>query len=565
MAPDSEAPNHHLHHQHAYESFASVSPDFDDIDAGSGKSESVPSRPERDWDGVKVEEVDVPDRRGWRKLMAYVGPGFLVSIAYIDPGNFESDLQAGARYQYQLLWVILLASGFALIIQSLAANLGVVSGKHLSEHCRSEYPRSINLGLWLLAEVAIVASDIPEVIGSAYALNMLFKLPVWVGVLFTGLSTLMLLALQQYGVRKLELLIAFLVFTMAACFFIELGYASPPVDSMLVGLVIPKLEGPGATGLAVSLLGAMVMPHNLFLHSALVLTRKIPRNKSSIKDACQYYLVESGFALFLSFLINVSVISVSGAVCSSSNLSDENRDSCTNLDLNRASFLLRNVLGRWSFQLFAIALLASGQSSTITGTYAGQYVMQGFLNLQFQPWLRNLFTRSVAIIPSLVVALIGGSAGAGKLIIISSMILSFELPFALIPLLKFTSSTTKMGPHANSTTVTYVTWVIGFCVMSINIYFVSSALWDWILHSSFSTVSLIFLGLSGVVAILVYLGAIIYLALRQDKEVTYLLSEGDYEVDGGDGDTEAPRTSSELELHALLDSLDSKDSGQPRQ
>ncbi|KAG6543804.1 hypothetical protein Mapa_014644 [Marchantia paleacea] len=559
MAPDSEA---HLHHIHPYE-FANISSDFDDVD--TGKSEQrLPSKPDREWDGVKVDEVDVPDRRGWRKLMAYVGPGFLVSIAYIDPGNFESDLQAGARYQYQLLWVILLASCFALIIQSLAANLGVVSGKHLSEHCRSEYPRNINLGLWLLAELAIVASDIPEVIGSAYALNMLFGIPVWAGVLLTGFSTLMLLALQQYGVRKLELLIAFLVLTMAACFFVELGYASPPLGDMLTGLIVPKLDGSGATGLAISLLGAMVMPHNLFLHSALVLTRKIPRNTSSIKDACRYYLVESGFALFLSFLINVCVISVSGAVCSSKDLSEENRDSCSNLDLNRASFLLRNVLGRWSFQLFAIALLASGQSSTITGTYAGQYVMQGFLNLQFQPWLRNLLTRSVAIVPSLIVALIGGSAGAGKLIIISSMILSFELPFALIPLLKFTSSTTKMGPYANSLMVTSVTWVIGFCVMLINIYFVSSALWDWILHSSFSIVSLILLGSSGVLGILVYLGAIIYLAIRQDKEVTYLLSEGEIESDGVDlGDAEASGNSGDLELHGLL-SFDPKDSAQPQ-
>ncbi|BBN17001.1 natural resistance-associated macrophage protein 2 [Marchantia polymorpha subsp. ruderalis] len=560
MAPDSEALSHHVH---PYE-FANTSSDFDDVD--TGKSEQpLPSKPDREWDGVKVDEVDVPDRRGWRKLMAYVGPGFLVSIAYIDPGNFESDLQAGARYQYQLLWVILLASCFALIIQSLAANLGVVSGKHLSEHCRSEYPRNINLGLWLLAELAIVASDIPEVIGSAYALNMLFGIPVWAGVLLTGFSTLMLLALQQYGVRKLELLIAFLVFTMAACFFVELGYASPPLGDMLTGLIVPKLDGSGATGLAISLLGAMVMPHNLFLHSALVLTRKIPRNTSSIKDACRYYLVESGFALFLSFLINVCVISVSGAVCSSKDLSEENRDSCSNLDLNRASFLLRNVLGRWSFQLFAIALLASGQSSTITGTYAGQYVMQGFLNLQFQPWLRNLLTRSVAIVPSLIVALIGGSAGAGKLIIISSMILSFELPFALIPLLKFTSSTTKMGPYANSLTVTSVTWVIGFCVMLINIYFVSSALWDWILHSSFSIVSLILLGSSGVLGILVYLGAIIYLAIRQDKEVTYLLSEGEMEIDGVDMiDAEASRNSGDLELHGLL-SFDPKDSAQLQQ
>ncbi|CAM6106189.1 unnamed protein product [Calypogeia fissa] len=550
------APDPHL--DHIYE-FANSSPNYNDIDFTNTPLPTL-KWGNRDWEGAQADEVEVPDKRGWRKLMAYVGPGFLVSIAYIDPGNFESDLQAGAKYKYQLLWVILLASGFALIIQSLAANLGVVTGKHLSEHCRAEYPRFVNFVLWMLAEVSIVASDIPEVIGSAYALNMLFHLPVWIGVLLTGCSTLMFLALQQYGVRKLEVVIAFLVFTMASCFFGELGYAAPSAGDILKGLVVPKLEGSGATELAISLLGAMVMPHNLFLHSALVLTRKIPRTLSGIQDGCRYYFVESGLALFLSFFINVCVIAVSGSVCSSPDLSPENQESCNNLDLNRASFLLKNVLGRWSFQLFAIALLASGQSSTITGTYAGQYVMQGFLNLQFQPWLRNLFTRSVAIVPSLLVALIGGSAGAGRLIIISSMILSFQLPFALLPLLKFTSSTTKMGPHANSKVVTVITWIIGFAVMVINIYFVSSALLQWLLQSSISTRTRVLLGLSGVAGILVYLGAIIYLALRTDREVTYLLSDIENFPEGILSDEDVSGESSEVELHGLLKPSDKKDS-----
>ncbi|CAH2040390.1 unnamed protein product [Thlaspi arvense] len=409
-------------------------------------------------------------KKSWRNLFAYMGPGFLVSIAYIDPGNFETDLQSGAQYKYELLWIILVASVAALIIQSLAANLGVVTGKHLAEHCRIEYPKVPNFILWVLAEIAIVACDIPEVIGTAFALNMLFKVPVWCGVLLTGLSTLILLALQQYGVRKLEFLIAFLVFTIAACFFAELGYAKPNTSEVLHGLFIPQLKGDGATGLAISLLGAMVMPHNLFLHSALVLSRKIPRSVngiklfsclwikwqcfpttdgdrhqigrkkmatstmillwflkillneglSSLQEACRFYMIESGFALLVAFLINVSVISVSGAVCNSSNLNQDDQQNCENLDLNKASFLLKNVLGSWSSKLFAIALLASGQSSTITGTYAGQYVMQGFLDLRLKPWIRNFLTRCLAIIPSLIVALIGGSAGAGKLIIIAS-------------------------------------------------------------------------------------------------------------------------------------------------
>ncbi|KAF2321492.1 hypothetical protein GH714_000111 [Hevea brasiliensis] len=370
-------------------------------------------------------------KKSWKNLFAYMGPGFLVSIAYIDPGNFETDLQSGAEYKYELLWIILVASCAALIIQSLAANLGVVTGKHLAEHCRIEYPRVPNFILWILAEIAIVACDIPEVIGTAFALNMLFKIPV----------------------RKLEFLIAFLVSTITTCFFVELAYAKPSASEVLYGLFVPQLKGHGAAGLAISLLGAMVMPHNLFLHSALVLSRKVPRSIPGIKEACRFYLIESAFALTLAFFINVSVISVSGAVCNSSNLNPEDQSNCKDLDLNKASFLLKNVLGRWSSKLFAVALLASGQSSTITGTYAGQYVMQGFLDLRLAPWIRNFLTRCLAIVPSLIVALIGGSAGAGELIIIASMILSFELPFALIPLLKFTSCKAKMGIHANSTVV----------------------------------------------------------------------------------------------------------------
>ncbi|KAG8643785.1 metal transporter Nramp6 isoform X1 [Manihot esculenta] len=470
------------------------------------------------------DKIVVPDKTSWKNLFAYIGPGFLVSIAYIDPGNFETDLQSGAEYKYELLWIILVASCAALLIQSLAANLGVVTGKHLAEHCKAEYPRVPNFILWILAEIAIVACDIPEVIGTAFALNMLFKIPVWIGVLLTGLSTLVLLALQQYGVRKLEFFIAFLVSTIAACFLVELGYAKPSASEVLYGLFVPQLKGHGATGLAISLLGAMVMPHNLFLHSALVLSRKIPQSTGGIKEARRFYLIESAFALAIAFFINVSVISVSGAVCKSSNLNPEDQSKCKDLDLNQASFLLRNVLGSWSSKLFAIALLASGQSSTITGTYAGQYVMQGFLNLRLTPWIRNFLTRCLAIVPSLIVALIGGSSGAGKLIIIASMILSFELPFALIPLLKFTSCQTKMGIHANSTVISALTWIIGSLIMAINIYYLATGFINILLHGHLKVVEVVFLGIFGFSAMALYLAAIAYLVFRKNKEATHLLA-----------------------------------------
>ncbi|XP_062154114.1 metal transporter Nramp1-like [Alnus glutinosa] len=498
--------------------------------ATSGQPQFIASTGNRSFSNAPLIEnsdsnqIVVPDRRSWKNLFAYMGPGFLVSIAYIDPGNFETDLQAGAQFKYELLWIILLASCAALIIQSLAANLGVVTGKHLAEHCRAEYDKVPNFILWVLAEIAIVACDIPEVIGTAFALNMLFSIPVWCGVLLTGLSTLVLLALQQYGVRKLEFLITFLVITIAGCFLAELGYAKPAATEVLKGLFVPQLKGNGATGLAISLLGAMVMPHNLFLHSALVLSRKIPRSVRGIKEACRFYLIESAFALMVAFLINVSIISVSGAVCNSSNLNAEDQKSCEDLDLNKASFLLENVLGSWSSKLFAIALLASGQSSTITGTYAGQYVMQGFLDLRLEPWLRNLLTRCLAIVPSLIVALIGGSSGAGKLIIIASMILSFELPFALIPLLKFTSSKTKMGMYGNSKMISAVTWFIGFLIMAINIYYLTTGFINLLLHSHLKLVVTVFLGIFGFAGLGIYLAGIAYLVFRSNKKSTHLLA-----------------------------------------
>ncbi|XP_059630230.1 metal transporter Nramp7.2-like [Cornus florida] len=483
-------------------------------------------------------ESQMHQKSGWRNFLSYVGPGFLVSLAYLDPGNLETDLQAGANHRYELLWVILIGLIFALIIQSLAANLGVSTGKHLSELCKAEYPKYIKYCLWLLAEVAVIAADIPEVIGTAFALNILFHIPVWVGVLLTGLSTLLLLGLQRYGVRKLEMLIAVLVFVMAACFFGEMSYVNPPAKDVLKGMFVPKLSGQGATGDAIALLGALVMPHNLFLHSALVLSRKIPNSVRGINDACRYFLIESGFALFVAFLINVSVISVSGTVCSAKNLTKETVDQCNNLNLNSASFLLKNVLGKSSSTVYAIALLASGQSSTITGTYAGQFIMQGFLDLKMRKWLRNLMTRCIAITPSLIVSIIGGSQGAGRLIIIASMILSFELPFALIPLLKFSSGSTKMGPHKNSIYIIVFSWILGLGIIGINIYYLSTSFVGWLIHSSLPKAANIFIGIIVFPLMAIYILAVIYLMFRKDTVVTFIDPNAQSHIENGHGNTE---------------------------
>ncbi|KAM1022905.1 hypothetical protein ACFX13_044548 [Malus domestica] len=479
-----------------------------------------------------IDPKDEPQKPGWRKFLAHVGPGFLVSLAYLDPGNLETDLQAGANHRYELLWVILIGLVFALIIQSLSANLGVTTGKHLSELCKAEYPPFVKYCLWLLAEVAVIAADIPEgkyihfklnsLIGTAFALNLLFNIPVWTGVLLTGFSTLLLLGLQRYGVRKLEILIAVLVFVMAACFFGEMSYVKPPASGVLQGMFIPKLSGQRATGDAIALLGALVMPHNLFLHSALVLSRKIPKSVRGINDACRYFLIESGFALFVAFLINVAIISVSGTVCHQNNLSGTEDKTCSDLTLNSASFLLQNVLGRSSKIFYAIALLASGQSSTITGTYAGQFVMQGFLDIKMKKWARNLLTRCIAITPSLIVSIIGGSSGAGRLIIIASMILSFELPFALIPLLKFSSSATKMGPHKNSIYIIVISWILGMGIIGINIYYLSTGFVGWIIHSSLPKVATVFIGILVFPLMAIYILAVVYLTLRKDTVVTFI-------------------------------------------
>ncbi|XP_077213406.1 metal transporter Nramp7.2-like isoform X2 [Tasmannia lanceolata] len=419
-------------------------------------------------DNMQQEEPKRPERTNF---LLFIGPGFLMSLAYLDPSNLEADLQAGASHRYQLLWVILIGLIFALVIQSLSANLGVATGKHLSEICRLEYPPYLNYCLWLMAEAAVTAADIPEVIGTAFSLNILFHIPVWTGVLLTGTSALLLLGLQRFGARKLELLIAIFVFVMAGCYYGELGYVKPPVLDMLKGIFIPNLKGKSTTGDTVALIGSIVTPHNLFLHSALVLSRKIPQSAHEIN----------------------------------------------------------NVLGGSTSTIYGIALFASGQSSTITGTYAGQFIMQGFLGLTMKKWKRNLMTRCIAITPSLVVSIIGGSSSAGRLIIIASMIQLFELPFSLIPLLKFSNSRKKMGPHKNSIYVMVIAWIIGFCIVVINVYFLSTSFVTWLIHNSLPKLANIFIGIFVFPLMALYILAVIYLTFRKDKAITFVDTDPELE------------------------------------
>ncbi|XP_059439379.1 metal transporter Nramp7.2-like isoform X2 [Corylus avellana] len=461
-----------------------------------------------------MAQVQLQETPRWKNFLGCVGPGFLVSVAYLDPGNLQTDLQAGADHKYELLWIVLVGLTFALIIQSRSANLGVATGKHLAEHCKEEYPLPVKYCLWILAEVAVIASDIPEVIGTAFALNILLKIPMWSGVLLAGLNTLLLLGLQRYGIRKLEVVIGVLVMVVGGCFFAVLLHVRPSPKGILTGMFVPKLEGKGATSAAIALLGALIMPHNLFLHSALVISRKIPRTYDDIRIASKHFLIESGLALFLAFLINVAVVSVTGSVCSDLNIFLENAAHCKNISLNSAAFLFKNAIGNWSSKLYAISLLASGQSSTVTGTYAGQYIMQGFLDLKMKVWLRNLLTRCIAIAPSLVACIIGGSQGAAKLII---MILSFELPFALVPLLRFTSSEAKMGHHKNPKPVSLVSWLLCCCLIGINLYFLSTTLMGWIMSNKMPKIGLIFTGVLAFLTMMLYVSLLTYLTLKREK------------------------------------------------
>ncbi|KAL0381691.1 UNVERIFIED_CONTAM: Metal transporter Nramp1 [Sesamum angustifolium] len=371
----------------------------------------------------------------WKKALGYIGPGFLVSVAYLDPGNLETDLQAGADHKYQLLWIVLAGLGFALIIQSRSANLGVATGKHLSEHCKTEYPNPINYCLWLLAEIAVIAAEIPQVIGTAFAFNILFNVPIWSGVLLAGLNTLLLLGLQKY--ERKQVLLA--------------GKCTSIVHRLPYQC------------------GSDISDWERVLKSKYIYREQEPLPEYHPQLCC---------------------------------------------------FSAQECSWNWSSKLYAVSLLASGQSSTVTGTYAGQYIMQGFLEFNMKLWLRNLLTRCIVIAPSLVACIIGGPSAASKLIIIASMILSFELPFALVPLLKFTSSEAKMGQHKNSKMVILILWTLGFGSIGINMYFLGSSLLGWLTSNRMSKAAAISAAMLILPVIILYITMLLYLTFKPETPTT---------------------------------------------
>ncbi|KAL4228559.1 hypothetical protein ACF0H5_011609 [Mactra antiquata] len=419
-------------------------------------------------DQIRIPSVGEGQAFSFRKLWAFTGPGFLMSIAYLDPGNIESDLQAGAIAKYKLLWVLMWSTVLGLVLQLLAARLGCVTGMNLAEVCRLEFPKAPRIVLWLMMEIAIIGSDIQEVVGSAIAINLLSnkKVPIYAGVLITGADTFTFLFLENYGLRKLEALFGALITTMAITFMYIYITVVPDQVEILKGLALPWCEDCNKDEIQqlVGIVGAVIMPHNIYLHSALVLSRDINRkDKGAVKEANKYYSIESAIALLVSFIINLFVMAVFAEAFSSPDYPDAS--------LRVAGTWLYDRYGLTMKIIWGIGILAAGQSSTMTGTYAGQFVMQGFLNIQWAKWKRVLLTRSIAIIPTIIVALIA-TKDLDLMNNWLNVLQSIQLPFALLPILHFTSNERIMGEFKNGTILKIVVWCLAVLVMAINYYLV---------------------------------------------------------------------------------------------
>jgi manganese transport protein len=409
--------------------------------------------------------IAVPQDAGfWRKLFAFAGPGYLVAVGYMDPGNWATDLAGGSRYGYTLLSVILVSNLMAILLQALAVRLGIASGRDLAQACRDHYSRPVTIALWILCEIAIAACDLAEVLGAAIALNLLFGLPLIWGVCLTALDVLIVLFLQNRGFRYVEALVVGLILMIAGCFGIELWLARPDPAAVAAGFV-PSLEvlrNPDMLYIAIGILGATVMPHNLYLHSSIVQTRKYVDTLESKREAIRFATIDSSAALMFALFINAAILVMSAATFHGTGHEDV-------ADISDAYQLLSPLLGSGAASvLFAVALLCSGQNATLTGTLAGQIVMEGFINLRVRPWLRRLVTRLLAIIPAIIVVALYGERGTGALLILSQVILSLQLSFAVFPLVMFTSDKAKMGPFVAPPWMRGLAWVVAVIIAALN-------------------------------------------------------------------------------------------------
>ena len=424
-------------------------------------SEADRSLPEA-YRSLNVWQASDGARPWWRRALGFAGPGFLVAVGYMDPGNWGTDLAGGSRYGYALLWVILASSLMAMLLQVLCARLGIVTGRDLAQACRERFSRPTTIALWLLAEVAIIACDLAELIGAAVALNLLLGIPLVWGVVITGFDVLILLLLVNVGFRWLEAIIVTLVVTIGACFAWTVFLAHPDWSAVATGTFVPSLPGGGALLIALGILGATVMPHNLYLHSSIVQTRAIGRSRRDIKAAIGHNTLDTIVALTGAFFVNAAILILAAAVFWKSGVVVE--------ELQPAHELLAPALGGAAATLFAVALLCSGQSSTITGTLAGQIVMEGFLRIRIAPWLRRMITRLIAIVPALMIVSATGGRDTVQLLVVSQVVLSMQLPFAIFPLMMLTSSKTRMGEFANPWPVVVVGYGVCAIISALNVY-----------------------------------------------------------------------------------------------
>ena len=400
-----------------------------------------------------------------RKLLAFAGPGFLVAVGYMDPGNWATDLAAGSRFNYTLLSVIMISNFMAILLQTLAIKLGVATGRDLAQACRDHFSRPVSNMLWIFAEIAIAACDLAEVIGSAIALNLLFHIPLIVGVCLTALDVLVILFLQQKGFRFLEALVISLIGTIGICFGLEILFSRPELTGLLSGFFIPSVQiigDPAMLYIAIGILGATVMPHNLYLHSAIVQTRDFEKTSKGRREAIRFCTIDSTIALTVALFVNAAILIVSAATFYRTGHHEI-------AEIQDAYKLLSPLLGVGAAgTVFALALLASGQNSTLTGTLAGQVVMEGFLNIRMRPWLRRLITRALAIVPAIIVTALWGVRGTASLLVLSQVILSMQLSFAVIPLVMFTSDRQKMGEFVNAPWLKWLAWVTAAFIAVLN-------------------------------------------------------------------------------------------------
>jgi manganese transport protein len=436
-----------------------------------------------------------------KRFLAFAGPAYLISVGYMDPGNWATDIEGGSRFGYQLLWVILMSNMMAVLLQTLAARLGIVTGRDLAQACRDEYPKPVAFFLWVLCEIAIAACDLAEVLGTAIGLNLLFGLPLIIGVLVTGFDTILFLLIQNFGIRKMEFFIVMLVSVMGVCFGIEVFLSKPIIAEVAAGF-IPRLNSENLF-IAIGILGATVMPHNLYLHSALVQTRSVEQTEKGKRQACKFNLIDTSIALNAAFFVNAAILIVASSVFYKHGL--------IVTEIQQAHSLLAPLLGTtFAGVLFATALLASGQSSTLTGTYAGQIVMEGFLHFKMRPMLRRLLTRILAIVPAVIVIVLHGNKGSYSLLILSQVILSLQLPFAVIPLIYFTSDKEKMGIFANKLWVNILAWISAVLIVVLNVRLVIGTLADWISSAGNLAIILWLIAVPIIILIFIFL---IYISL----------------------------------------------------